>query len=178
MLTVNQLAMLETMSARLAAYALALTRDQDAAADLVQDGLVRAIASQRAPEDERAFRAWACRIVRNRWIDLCRMRTRHGETSLDSDDVPLDDMAWRSEEVVLNAIAVRKAFHALSHDHRDVLALIDIMGFSYDEAASLLDVRIGTIMSRVARARRAMLEMLSDHRVVPLAAALRRGNNG
>ncbi len=79
---------------------------------------------------------------------------------------------------MVNAIAVRQAYFALSHDHRDVLALVDIMGFSYDEAANLLDVRIGTIMSRVARARHVMLTALSDGRVVAMTSARRRGHNG
>jgi RNA polymerase sigma-70 factor, ECF subfamily len=176
-LTASQLAMLDSVGARLRAYALALTHDRDAAADLVQDGLVRVIASAHAPFDERAFRAWACRIVRNLWIDRYRTTSRRQEVSVDAADLPADDKAWRSEDVVLNGIAVRQAFFALGHDHRDVLAMVDIMGFSYAEAADLLDVKIGTIMSRVSRARHLMVTALSDGQVVTLTPARRRGHN-
>lgn len=54
------------------------------------------------------------------------------------------------------------------HAHRDILALIDICGLSYDEAALVLAVPRGTVMSRVCRARRALAQMLGDeHRVIP-----------
>jgi hypothetical protein len=57
---------------------------------------------------------------------------------------------------VIDVLLVRQAFQRLSGDHREVLALVDIAGFSYDEAAELLDVPKGTVMSRISRARAAM----------------------
>jgi RNA polymerase sigma-70 factor (ECF subfamily) len=80
------------------------------------------------------------------------------------------------EDRVVNQLAVRQAFLLLSKDHRDVLALVDIAGFSYDEAATLLDIPRGTIMSRVSRARSALARQLAQGAVVGLP--LRRGRAG
>jgi len=59
-------------------------------------------------------------------------------------------------------VALREAFRRLSPQHREILALVDLAGFSYQEAAAILAVPIGTVMSRVSRARRALIEALSQ----------------
>ncbi|TPE51064.1 RNA polymerase sigma factor [Amaricoccus solimangrovi] len=167
--------MLRRVSPRLVGYAVALTHDPDLAGDLVQDAIVRAVESRNVPADERAFRAWITRILRNLWIDRCRARRRRADRA----EAPAGEVAdfpagFRSEDLILNRIVVREAFGRLSASHREILALIDILGFSYGEAAELLGVRPGTVMSRVSRARRDLLRRLSDEGVVPFPAAARR----
>jgi RNA polymerase sigma-70 factor (ECF subfamily) len=71
-----------------------------------------------------------------------------------------------SEQIVTNAIAVHQAFAHLPPDHRDILAVVDIGGFSYMEASEILSIPQGTVMSRVSRARAALRELLRDDRVV------------
>ncbi len=153
---------------RLNGYAVAMTRDRDAASDLLHDSVARAIASRNRPADESAFRAWLFTIMRNLWIDKVRADRRWAKAaeaitdSISSSPVSL-------ESVVVNAFAVRQAFELLSDDHREVLALVDISGFSYDEAATMLVVPRGTVMSRVSRARHALAELLADDRVNVIA---------
>jgi RNA polymerase sigma-70 factor (ECF subfamily) len=58
--------------------------------------------------------------------------------------------------------------------HREIIALVDIAGFRYAEAAEILDVPVGTVMSRLSRARLAMIALIEGHNVMPIAAARRR----
>lgn len=155
-------------------YAVALTRDKDEAADLFQDCIVRAMSARAYPIEDRAFRAWLFKVMRHLWIDRLRSDRRasamHGQIT-----EVLDGCEPMSlENMVVNRFAVREAFALLSSDHRDVLALIDIAGFSYDEAAGLLRVPQGTVMSRVSRARQALGCLLSDERIAEFPRQGRR----
>lgn len=152
-------------------YACALCPDTATAEDLYQDTLVRAMSAHAVPVDSRSFRVWMFRVLRNLWIDRIRSSIREKETNAVVDfDCNLE---MNGEEVTVNRIAVRQAFTRLEKHHRDVLALVDIGGFSYEETAQLLDLPRGTVMSRVSRARAALAHELRDDRVVPLP--VRRG---
>lgn len=170
--------MLKAIGKGLFGYAYALTRDKDRAADLYQDCLVRAISRDKIPGDERAFRAWLFTILRNLWIDQLRSlrRQKSGEDELEAESDTLPSPSF--EDVVVNQLAVRQAFLQLSQDHRDVLALVDIGGFSYEETASMLDVNRGTIMSRVSRARAQLARILSDAQVVSFPVTKRGRRDG
>ena len=157
---------------RLFGYAVALSRDRDLAADLLHECVLRAMAARQAPESEPAFRAWLFTILRNLWID----HLRSGRRRADIEEALLVEGAVTPvslESVVVNAFAVRQAFALLSLDHRDILALVDISGFSYDEAAAILSVPRGTVMSRVSRARQALARLLSDSVVTQLPSTKR-----
>lgn len=152
-------------------YAVALTRDRDVAADLMQDCVVRAFSARSVPSHAVAVRPWMFAILRNLWLDRLRAlktATRHSDAcrDLEACDAPVS-----MESVVVNVLAVRQAMQLLSDEHRDILGLVDIAGFSYREAADILSVPHGTVMSRVARARMAMCELLSDDRVTPFPVA-------
>lgn len=153
-------ARLAELRQRLFGYAWALSRDTADAEDLYQDAMVRALAAATAPEDLSAFRVWMFRLMRNLWID--RLRASDPAFSLD-DLADADTPSVGSEQSVVNRLAVQQAFMALDKIHRDVLALVDVGGFSYDETASLLDIPVGTVMSRVSRARTALCRLLSDN---------------
>lgn len=158
-------------------YACALCSDTASAEDLYQDALVRAIAARAVPNDALSFRVWMFRVLRNLWIDGLRARRRLDDLLADQAGVDCDDSAFTGgEDRVVNQLAVRQAFMLLSKQHRDVLALVDIGGFSYEETAELLDLPQGTVMSRVSRARAALARQLSDGVVVSLP--LRSGRAG
>jgi RNA polymerase sigma-70 factor (ECF subfamily) len=159
---------------RLFGYAMAMTRDRDRAQDLLHDCVARAMSARDCPRDEAAFRAWLFTIMRNTWIDQLRASRRHElATERLADAIGSEPVAL--EHVVVNAFAVRQAFARLSHEHRDVLALIDISGFSYQEAADILAVPRGTVMSRVSRARQALAGLLAaDDAVVPFSTLTRK----
>lgn len=154
---------LRPIARRLYGYARALAQDIDAAADLYQDTVMRAVASPAQPDGERQFRAWMFTIMRNHRID--RLRAERRQPDID----PLDDETLASafmlvslETMIVNQLAVRQAFERLSVHHRDVLTIVDVGGFSYEEAAEMLDVPRGTVMNRVSRARQALRALLAD----------------
>lgn len=148
-------------------YACAICSQATTAEDIFQEALVRAMSAKAVPAEPASFRVWMFRLLRNIWIDRLRADARAqayvlGEQQTDEQPHILSG----SEDAVVNRLAVRQAFMQLSKDHRDVLALVDIGGFSYEETAMLLSIPHGTVMSRVSRARAALLSLLSSERVV------------
>lgn len=156
---------------RLYAYALSLTNHPQDAMDIVQDCATRAIEARRVPDDEAAYRAWLFRIVRNLFIDSLRRRSRAPETLADSDPKDGANEAWHCERALISGITVRMGLRRLSPGHRDIIALVDIAGLSYAETATLLGVPLGTVMSRLSRARRMLLAHISAENVRPFPAA-------
>lgn len=160
---------------RLYGFAFALTQDRDESQDLVQECVVRALAAKRRPTDEPARRAWLFRILRNAFVDQYRKTGR--EVGLDPS---LDDYAedgangWHGDHRIVDVVTVRIAVTRLSAAQREIIALIDFVGFSYAEAANVLGVAEGTVMSRIARARKALLAVLETENVTPLASARRQ----
>lgn len=158
---------LEAYLGRLFGYAFSLTNDRDLALELIQDCMVKALAARAAPADEAAYRAWLFRILRNAAID----RWHNGApATLSLEDEPdiADPASLRVEESLINRLTVRAGLSCLSGAHREIIALVDMAGFSYAEAAALLEVPVGTVMSRVSRARRALLAAISEHNVYSL----------
>jgi RNA polymerase sigma-70 factor (ECF subfamily) len=144
--------------------ARSLTRDPSEAEDLVQDALLRAY---RAIEgfDGRYPRAWLLTILRN--THLNRVRKRRPEL-LDDPELDLDRMSRQEtassveEDVVGGTLdaTIDAALRDLPAKHRQVLALVDMDGLTYREAAQVLGVPVGTVMSRLHRARRRMKDRL------------------
>lgn len=159
---------LEPYHARLFAYAVALSRDRDGAQDIFQECVLRALDARSVPEAEPAFRAWLFAILRNIWIDQSRSRRRKAEIE-DEFHADLVPQPVSLETVLVDAFAVRQAFARLSVEHREILALVDLSGFSYEEAANLIAVPKGTVMSRVSRARHSLAALLAEGNVVKLA---------
>ena len=149
---------------RLLAFARTILADPDGARDLVQEAASRALAARRVPSEPRAYRAWMFKIVRNAALDELRRRQRPLAAPESAVDV------WHFDDVRIAKITVEQGLAAIQPAHRDMIALIDIAGFSYSEAALLLDVPAGTVMSRLARARGALLAAIETSRVRPLKA--------
>jgi RNA polymerase sigma-70 factor (ECF subfamily) len=147
---------------RLVAFARALLREPDLAADAVQEAVSRALSARRVPQDLPAYRAWMFTIVRNVAIDEFRRRQRPEAT----EDASVD--LWRFDDARIAKITVAQGLSMLSSQHREIIALIDIAGFGYGEAADLLQVPVGTVMSRITRARAALLAAIEQSTVRPL----------
>ena len=147
---------------RLFGYALSLSGEEEKAQDLVQECAMRALAAARSPEDESAFRAWLFKIMRNLWIDRNR---RAIETLLDAEETLLIPDISASEGRLIDGITVRQALDRLSPAAREILCLVDLAGFTYTEAAELLEIPAGTVMSRVSRARAALHAALQQSNV-------------
>lgn len=165
---------LEPYLGRLFGYAFSLTNERDLALELVQDCMVKALAARETPAPEAAYRAWLFRILRHAAVD----RWRNGgpaASSLDDEPEIADPASLRVEESLINRLTVRSGLTRLSGAQREIIALIDIAGFSYAEVAALLQLPIGTVMSRVSRARQALLAVISEHNVHSLERHRRRG---
>ena len=146
-------------------YARALAQDGDLARDLWQEAAARALAARRVPVEPRAARVWLFRILRNAFIDDCRRR--RPEAALERAETSAAQ-AFGHDATLIAELTVRQALARLPVVQRELVGLVDIAGFSYAEAAESLGLPIGTVMSRLARARAAMLADIAGGTVVPL----------
>ena len=152
--------------------ALRLTRDPDQAQDLVQEAYLRALRYQHSYQPGTNMKAWLFAIMRNLFWDRFK-GTRKDNVSLDDtgDFVlyeKLKDDGAKPEADVLDKMAATEvvaAVEKLPPLHREVVLLVDVEGFSYKDAADTLGVPIGTVMSRLHRARQQLQKSLYDYAV-------------
>ncbi len=163
---------------RLFGYALSLTGDRHQAEDLVQDCALRALTARNVPKDEAAFRAWLFRILRNAFFDqIRRRRTRDTHAQAETEKNRAETEFWQGDERFITALTVKLEMAKLPRPQREIIALIDMVGLSYAETAVLLEVPTGTVMSRISRARRALLDAVGASNVHELPVALKRNKN-
>jgi len=136
-------------------YARALTGGPDAADDLVQDSLERAIARFDQFRPGTNLRAWLFTILHNMRCDQHRRVVRR-PVEIPIDDAPYQASTRASQADALQLSDFRRAFGRLSEPHREVLALVGLEGLDYQQAASILGVEVGTVKSRVFRARESL----------------------
>ena len=153
---------------RLRRFALGLTADQDRADDLVQAGCERALDKQAQWRAGSRLDSWMYKIIQNLWLD--QLRAQRPVDSID-DEVGGDlartlaemgDDGQRRLEADMTLDRVLAAMAELPVTMRSVLMLVTVEGLSYKETADVLEVPIGTVMSRLARARAALLAKLDD----------------
>ncbi|MBU0724760.1 MAG: RNA polymerase sigma factor [Alphaproteobacteria bacterium] len=149
---------------RLFGYALSLTGEREKAQDLVQNCAMNALSAKRVPEDDAALRAWLFKILRNCWIDQYRQAV---DLEVLGEELPPSDLS-ANEARLIDDITVRQALEQLSPSAREIITLVDLAGFTYMEAAELLEVPVGTVMSRISRARLALHSLLQHSNVRPL----------
>ena len=144
-----------TLAPQVRRYAFALTRNPADADDLLQTTLERLL-SRDVPEDAELTK-WAFRVCRNVWIDEIRSRRVRREAVPELEAAPQPEVS--TEEAVMARINLKRAqagIDALPEEQREVLALVAIAGMAYRDAAEALSIPIGTVMSRLARARAAL----------------------
>src|SRR5688500_9218236 len=150
-----------------------LVQSREAAEDLMQDAYARAFRSWRSYTPGTNLRAWLLRILTNLNIDRARKAQRTPVTQpMEEGDYFLYDRLeavngepLRDEERVVERLSqdsVVDALSAVPHDFRDVLVLVDIGDFTYQDAAQILDIPIGTVMSRLHRGRRILKRELAE----------------
>lgn len=166
---------------RLYGTALRLTRDRDDAEDVVAEAVSRAWSRLHELRDTRQFEGWLFRILNNTFISLWRRRScrQDRETELDlSDDGSSEALQfslfeqlhqpfllwWGTpEERVINAMLgddIESAVDALPDEYRIVIVLVEVQGYSYKETSRMLDIPLGTVRSRLSRARSLMQKSL------------------
>ncbi|MDX1402792.1 MAG: sigma-70 family RNA polymerase sigma factor, partial [Kiloniellales bacterium] len=159
---------METYLNRLYGFAFSLCGDQEDAKDLVQECVVKALSARSVPTRESAYRAWLFKILRNCFLDECRRRKhRQGHAHLEARETgPME--YWDCDDRLITMITVKSELSRLDKAHREIIGLIDISGLSYTEAAETLGVPLGTVMSRISRARAALLKAISESNIRPL----------
>lgn len=149
----------------LAAYARRLTRHSWDADDLVQATYERAFRKWRSLDDLAGLRAWLFQVERRVHIDRVRAVSARPELRLvrKSDGISAPPVVAPETVERLTAHALEAALEELSDEQREALLLCDLWGFHYEEIAQITAVPVGTVRSRISRARRAMCTMLAEH---------------
>lgn len=150
--------------------ALRTVKNPDDAADMTQEAFIKAYNSLPSFRGDSKFSVWLYRIVSNVCLDFLRSRNRHPTVSIsvendDGEETELDiaDESQSPEELLerkLTREAVRQGLDALPEDYRQILLLREIQGLSYEEIAEVLSLEIGTVKSRIFRARKKLCGFL------------------
>jgi RNA polymerase sigma-70 factor (ECF subfamily) len=157
---------LTEMLPRLWAFALRLSGDKHDAEDLVQRACLRALERAHQLQPDTSPLSWVFSIVHSTWINELRARSVRSRSGMEWNDDFLETVAdpdARNPESAMMRNQVLKAVEGLPEAQRDVMLLVAVEGFSYKEAAEVLEVPIGTVMSRLSRARQ-VISALFDTR--------------
>ncbi|HEU0199454.1 MAG TPA: sigma-70 family RNA polymerase sigma factor [Burkholderiaceae bacterium] len=173
---------IDRLADRLFGTALRLTRNREDAEDLVAETVVKAWFKCADVRDPRCFEGWIQRILSNTFMSEWRHRRASPIVALETNDDDTDDgdpfslfeklhqpfLLWWSnpeERVVTKLLKedIERALDALPDVFRVAVVLVDVQGYSYAEAAELLEVPVGTVRSRLARARSALQRSLWQH---------------
>jgi RNA polymerase sigma-70 factor, ECF subfamily len=148
-------------------YALVLTRNRTDAEDLVQETYLRAIRAMGRLRDDSNVKGWLFTILRNIWLNELRQRRKAPESvDVESDETISnlsDDNAKNPHDVYVQELErrhVRRAMEQLPDEAREVIVLREWEQLSYQEMATVLDCPVGTVMSRLARARSKLRDLL------------------
>lgn len=157
--------------------ALRMTGNSEDAYDMSQEAFIKAYNSLSSFRGDSKFSVWLYRIVSNVCLDFLRSRNRKATVSLsvendEGEETELDiaDEASSPQALLdrsLTRDAVRRGLQALPPDHREILLLREIQGLSYDEIAETLDLEVGTVKSRIFRARKKLCAFLIKDGNIP-----------
>jgi RNA polymerase sigma-70 factor (ECF subfamily) len=148
---------------RLRRFAHGLSRNRADADDLTQATVERALKAKDQWQPGTRLDSWACRIMRNLWIDTARSRARKAAREAPEEEglkVGEDPRAAMDASVDLSRIM--GAMARLPDEQREIVALILVEGFGYREVSEMLGLPIGTVSSRLVRGRTALLAMMGE----------------
>ncbi|MBB4198925.1 RNA polymerase subunit sigma [Rhodoblastus sphagnicola] len=144
--------------AQLRFFALSLTNMPDRADDLVQETLIKAWAASNRFQEGTSIRAWLFTIMRNTFYSDYRKARREVQDTDGEEAAKL--MSYPEQGGCLDLQDLKIALAQLSEDHREAILLVGASGVSYEEAAAICDCAVGTIKSRVNRARQKLMELM------------------
>jgi RNA polymerase sigma-70 factor (ECF subfamily) len=140
-------------------FALGLCHDRQLADDLVQDCLERAISRWHLHDPESNLKAWLFTILHNEFVNVWRRKTRRGAMA-SLDDLTFEPALSADQEEKIRVQDILTAVDQLGEDHRALILLIGVEELTYEEAATVLNIPIGTVMSRLSRAREKLRKLL------------------
>ena len=146
---------------RLQKFAFKLTRNKSDADDLVQSTCLRALEKNDSFETGTNLFGWTSKIMYNLFVSGYRRRMKF-ESQYDPDIYLDKEIVMPMQDTLLEAENVKRAMLLLSADHREVLMMICVNGMSYQEVADNLDISIGTVRSRLSRAREHLQIILEE----------------
>jgi len=164
---------------RLRRFARSLARDPDRADDLVQAACQRALERLDQVREGTRLDSWLYRIIYTRWIDTVRRgKTRSANlVVLTREDAPVA-LNRNAGNDLTTALDIKKALGKLPAEHHAAITLVSVEGYSYEEAATVLEVPVGTVASRVARARAMLGRLLAQGREKALQPSKRLTGEG
>ena len=147
-------------------HALYILRDQDDAYDIVQETFVRAIRETRLFDPDFRIKAWLFRVAKNLCLNQLRNTSRRAAI-LQANPMPdrQEPQQWKELFDGEQSILMMETLDKLGADHREILVLRYYDELSYTEIAQVLDIKLGTVMSRLSRARKKLLDVL-PHEIV------------
>jgi RNA polymerase sigma-70 factor (ECF subfamily) len=143
-------------------FARALSGDQAVADDLVQDCIERALRKSHLYDPARPLRAWLYAMLRNIFISGLRSQGRSAVVKAVDDLVDGEDAVPATQEDRLAVSLVGEALDRLPPQHREVIVLVGLEAMSYRDAAEIIGVPVGTVMSRLSRAREVLRQSLEE----------------
>jgi len=156
---------------RLRRYARALTRSADRADDLVQETLLRAVAKAHLWHAGTDLRAWLFTIMHNQYVNIVRRAIREKAT-IDIDQISSSLIATTDPTGSRQLRELERSLGFLPDEQREVILLVGLEGMSYDSAAQILNVPVGTVRSRLSRGRDALRRLMGFwERAVAVATA-------
>ena len=168
--------------------ALRLLGNEADAADAAQDALIRAYTSLGSFRGDSRFSVWLYRLTNNICIDYLRRQKRQNTVSLQTEDEDgesadwdVPDDTWSPEVIAVraeDARAVREAIAAMPRDLREILTMREIGGLSYEELADTLGLELGTVRSRLNRARKKLCAILTESGNFSEALPSKNGKGG
>ncbi len=140
--------------------AYAWSHDRALSADLVQETITRCLHRPEKFQNEDELKIWLFKVLRNCWRD--DLRRRKPQVDINEVELHASNDPESQHHITQVMTHVTKAFQAMTIEHREILSLIVIEGFSYEAAAKILEIPTGTVMSRVSRARKTLRDQLKD----------------
>lgn len=141
-------------------YARALLRWQDGADDLVQETVLRGISRAHQWKPDTNLRAWLFTIMHNQYVNRIRAAAREGKSTSLNVDAARDIGDPPPQLAVLRLRDLEAAIDALSPEQRAIILLVGLEDMSYEDVAAVMNIPIGTVRSRLSRAREALRRMM------------------
>jgi RNA polymerase sigma factor (sigma-70 family) len=142
-------------------FSFSLTGDKQDAYDLLQETIVRLL--EKNVPDDADVRKWAFRVCKNIWLDQLRatkVRRRWAESKIGEVENREDGQKIADDHIALQEVKLIMA--GLPKEQRTILSLVAVEGFSYKETAEMMNIPVGTVMSRLSRARAAIADSLNQ----------------
>ncbi|MEM6897827.1 MAG: RNA polymerase sigma factor [Pseudomonadota bacterium] len=147
---------------RMRRFAMSMTRSATEADDLVQEACLRAISRADQWDPAQPLDRWVFRIARNLWIsELRKRKVRVGQGQVPAEETH-ELVSSETGETTVAAAQLTSRIWALPEELSSVLLLVSVEGYTYKEASALLEIPLGTVMSRIHRARKILSEQLCD----------------